>query len=124
LRRCGMESLTSTVTVGAQSELQRIRARYDRRKTLRLDARDSPLARHAFAWAEEKRRLLVRWINTSAIAPVEDKRVLEIGSGDGGDLLDLIRLGFQPENLVANELLDDRRASARRRLPAGVSVKL
>jgi hypothetical protein len=37
-------------------------------------------------------------------------------------LIDLIRLGFKPQNLVGNELLDDRLSQARARLPSSVTL--
>ena len=57
-----------------------------------------PLAR------QERERALIRCIRRAGLAPVGDKRVLEVGCGGGTNLVDLIRLGFQPHNLVGNEL--------------------
>jgi len=48
--------------------------------------------------------------------------MLEIGCGGGGNLLELLRMGFNPENLVANELLPDRVTLARKNLPAACQV--
>lgn len=50
------------------------------------------------------------------------RRVLEIGCGDGGNLLDLIRGGCSPGNLTGVELLPERAAMARSRLPAACTV--
>lgn len=44
-------------------------------------------------------------------------RLLEVGCGAGDNLLRFIRWGFQPANLVGNELLEERLTSARVRLP-------
>ena len=54
--------------------------------------------------------------------PVGSKRVLEVGCGAGGNLLQLMELGFLPENLVGNELLSDRATMARQRLPAAIKI--
>ncbi|MEB2352609.1 MAG: class I SAM-dependent methyltransferase [Burkholderiaceae bacterium] len=71
---------------------------------------------------QERERALIRLIRTVGLAPVAEKRVLEIGCGSGSNLLELLGLGFVPENLVANELLEERAALARRRLPQGVRI--
>ncbi|MDF5730800.1 MAG: class I SAM-dependent methyltransferase [Rhizonema sp. PD38] len=75
------------------------------------------------AWTyQEKRRAFIRWIHLSGLAPVQNKRVLEIGCGFGDNLLQFLSLGFQPENLVGNELLEESASNARRLLPAGVQI--
>ncbi|MFZ2492695.1 MAG: class I SAM-dependent methyltransferase [Thermoanaerobaculia bacterium] len=104
------------------SEVERIRERYRRRHERGLDERDFGFSAYGFETAQEKRRALVGWMRAAKLAPLERIRVFEIGCGHGDDLLDLIRLGFAPENVFANELLDERAAVARHRLPAGVTV--
>jgi SAM-dependent methyltransferase len=47
-------------------------------------------------------------------------RLLEVGCGGGGNLLELLRLGFAPEHLSGAELLPERCAQARHSLPAAV----
>jgi SAM-dependent methyltransferase len=46
--------------------------------------------------------------------------LVEVGCGTGGNLLEFLRLGFQPENLTGIELLEDRVAKANKVLPAGI----
>jgi SAM-dependent methyltransferase len=53
---------------------------------------------------------------------VESLSVLEIGCGMGGNLAELIKLGFVPENLTGIDLLEARIISARRKLPSGVTL--
>jgi SAM-dependent methyltransferase len=65
-----------------------------------------------------RQRALIRLLNKNAAQDLMEIRVLEIGSGGGENLLEILRLGFIPENLIANELLPDRVALARRNLPA------
>jgi SAM-dependent methyltransferase len=71
---------------------------------------------------QEKERALARWVTECAIGPLDDTTLLDVGCGNGDDLLQLIRFGFEPANLSGIELLDDRAQAARRRLPAGVAV--
>lgn len=56
------------------------------------------------------------WSDLSAIDAIE------VGCGAGGNLLELLRLGFAPERLAGIELLPERLAQARRVLPAGVRL--
>ncbi|HEY1577491.1 MAG TPA: class I SAM-dependent methyltransferase [Terracidiphilus sp.] len=71
---------------------------------------------------QERQRALLRWIERFGIAPVSSKRVLEIGCGAGGNLLELLQLGFRPENLTGNELLPDRLNAAKELLPQKVEL--
>lgn len=71
---------------------------------------------------QEKDRALVRLIRDVGLEPVSERRVLEIGCGTGSNLLKLIELGFSPENLVGNELLETRAAIAGRRLAPDVRL--
>ncbi len=48
------------------------------------------------------------------------RRVLEVGCGDGANLLDLLRMGFSPRNLAGIEASPERFAMAMQALPAGV----
>jgi SAM-dependent methyltransferase len=49
-------------------------------------------------------------------------RLLEVGCGTGGNLLEFLRLGFSPEHLQGIELLPDRTALARECLPQTLTV--
>lgn len=67
---------------------------------------------------QERERAILYFLGRYAPGALADMRVLEVGCGSGGNLLELIRLGFDPEKLMANELLAERAALARRNLPA------
>lgn len=98
-------------------EAEQIAARYARRRE-RRDARVyDPLAPDVWMARQEKERALVRWIRRCGLRPAET-RLLEIGCGSGRNFLDLLRLGFRPENLAGNELLPESARAARRLLPA------
>lgn len=70
------------------------------------------LARH------ERERAFASLLARHAQRPLAQLDVLEVGCGSGDNLLDLIRLGADPARLSGVELLADRFAAARRRLPA------
>ena len=96
--------------------------RYARRKAMKGDSRYSMLTPAVYMGQQEKERALIRWLKQGGLLPLQDKRFLEVGCGAGGNLIDLVRLGFRPENLVGNELLEDRAADARSRLPMATQL--
>jgi SAM-dependent methyltransferase len=105
------------------SEIEQIRQRYERRAHSQADDRYDPLQTSVCMGNQEKERALIRWIRTCGLAPVADKHLLEIGCGSGSNLLEFLRLGFQPENLVGIELLEDRAVIARHRLPNATKIR-
>ncbi len=103
-------------------EPELVRQRYERRKADISAVLYSPLNPSVYMGQQEKERKLIRWIEQAGLAPVADRRVLEIGCGSGGNLLQLVKLGFLPGNLVGNELLEDRAELARILLPSAIRV--
>jgi len=72
-------------------------------------------------WQREMLRLLSGPVGLSS-ADLPRLRVVDVGCGHGGRLLDFLRYGFRPANLVGLELLPDRVAYARSQLPAAVKI--
>ena len=66
------------------------------------------------AWLDVLARL--RWHDLSR------RTLVEVGCGAGGNLLEALRLGFQPAHLTGIELLPERLAQAREVLPSGVTL--
>jgi SAM-dependent methyltransferase len=69
---------------------------------------------------QERQRAMLRLFERLGWADLTSRRVLEVGCGAGGNLLELLRLGFAPRNLAGIELLPDRYAQAMQTLPASV----
>jgi SAM-dependent methyltransferase len=105
----------------SRTEADRVRNRYSRRHD--YEERWSALDPAEFLPFQEKERALLRLFARVGLAPLEERRVLEIGCGSGDDLLNLIRLGFEPSNIVGFELLEDRAEAARHRLPDAVRIE-
>jgi ubiquinone/menaquinone biosynthesis C-methylase UbiE len=102
------------------AEEDRIREKYARRKP--GDSRYSWFSPgHVFMLQERERRFL-ELLKRNGVDSLVDKRILEIGCGQGAWLRDLIQWGAQPENLTGVELLSDRADEARRLCPTGVQV--
>lgn len=102
-------------------EPERIKARYARRTEID-PCRYDPLSPAVQLAAQERERALARLIVEAGLPPLGRRRLLDVGCGSGGDLLRLIGLGFEPENLVGCDLLAERAAQARRRLPQATRV--
>ncbi|RJR55008.1 MAG: class I SAM-dependent methyltransferase [Desulfobacteraceae bacterium] len=102
-------------------EIQEVSMRYQRRKKSFND-RYSLLNFAHLKEEQEKELAIVRWIRSFGVSPLPMRRVLEIGCGTGSNLLQLLRLGFRPENLVGSELLTDRLEECRRLLPSSIRL--
>ena len=104
-------------------EAAAVAQRYARRSA--LDKRYSLLRPEVWHMVQERQRallaLLARLVR-QGMPELAALRVIEVGCGAGGNLLELLRLGFQPENLIGIELLPERAAIARHVLPAAVQV--
>jgi SAM-dependent methyltransferase len=79
-----------------------------------------PLRPEVMQARQERQRVLAALLARHVHGPLSGLSLLEVGCGAGDNLLELIALGFDPARLIANELLPDRAAAARTRLPAAV----
>ena len=82
----------------------------------------SPLRPDVWQTLQERQRALLRLVVRLDWADLSALSVLDVGCGTGGNLLELLRLGFAPERLSGAELLPERVAQARRVLPASVAL--
>jgi ubiquinone/menaquinone biosynthesis C-methylase UbiE len=104
-----------------EQELEQIQNRYAKRAIISPD-RYSMLNPAVYMGQQEKERKLIKWIKWAGMEPVEMKKVLEIGCGSGTNLLKLVQLGFNPENLIGNELLHERVNLARKLMPSAIKI--
>jgi ubiquinone/menaquinone biosynthesis C-methylase UbiE len=65
----------------------------------------------------ERRLLLEHLLRRNKFLPLTDKQILEIGSGNGQVLADLLIWDAKPENLYGVDLLPDRVEAAKNRYP-------
>lgn len=94
--------------------------RYARRRA--ADARYHPLRAEVQYAQQERQRALRALLVRAGLASVECLRLTEVGCGSGGNLLELLQLGFAPEHLQGIELLPERLVQARARLPAALRL--
>lgn len=69
---------------------------------------------------QERQRAMLGLFAQAGLDDLSRLRLLEVGCGAGGNLLELLRLGFAPAHLSGIELLPERLAMARDVLPQGV----
>jgi SAM-dependent methyltransferase len=96
--------------------------RYARRSNLEIDWRYSMLNPAVWQEMQGRQRLLIDLLRKHSSSPLSELRLLEVGCGQGGNLLEFLRMGFKPEYLLGNELLCERVVSARDRLPSACQV--
>jgi SAM-dependent methyltransferase len=99
------------------NEPQAVAERYARRAAAN---RYSLLRPDVWQTLQERQRAMLRLFAALQWHDLSARRVLEVGCGTGGNLLELLRIGFAPRNLAGIELLPERFAQAMQTLPAGV----
>ncbi len=102
-------------------ETRAVAERYARRAD---PGRYSPLRPDVWQTLHERQRGLLQLLVHQGITDLSHLRLAEVGCGAGGNLLELLRLGFAPQHLLGLELLPDRHAQARAALPAATAVWL
>jgi SAM-dependent methyltransferase len=104
------------------AEPDRVRERYARRRD---DGRYGLLNPDVWQGVQERQRAMLRLFREHlGLRTLSGTRVLEVGCGTGANLLELLRLGCEPEDLTGVELLPERLRAARHRLPAAVGLHL
>lgn len=104
----------------SESESQAVRERYERRKFNVAPDRYSLLNDDIWWATVERQRAMIRLFSRLGWRSVRNVTMLEIGCGTGSNLLEFLRLGFQPHNIEGIELLEERVEIASRVLPAGM----
>ena len=105
----------------SHDEADAVAARYARRE---VGDRYSPLRPEVMQMLHERQRALRRLLGRHGMKDPAALDLAEVGCGSGGNLLELLRLGFAPERLTGLELLPERHAQARRLLPAATTLWL
>ncbi len=71
---------------------------------------------------QERQRAMRRMWVRAGLHDLSQTRLLEVGCGSGGVLLEMLRFGFASHHLTGIELLPERLAQARAALPAGLKL--
>jgi SAM-dependent methyltransferase len=106
--------------LNTEPEPAAVRQRYARRAA--ADQRYSLLRPDVWQTVQERQRVMLTLFSRLGFADLAAMRLLEVGCGSGGNLLELLRLGFRPEHLTGAELLPERLAQARDVLPPALAL--
>lgn len=71
---------------------------------------------------QERQRQMLRLFRRLGWGDLAQRSLVEVGCGAGDNLLELLRIGFAPHHMTGIELLPERIALARQRLPAAVTL--
>lgn len=104
------------------SEVERIRERYERRKVISGASHYDYLHPSLYLCHQERERAIIRCLSNQSVPPLQCRTLLEIGCGPGFNLQQFIHMGFLPEHVVGNELLEHESQRARHLLPQSVRI--
>ena len=101
----------------SKDDLSRLRAEYEDRKKrfANSDVYSSFNTANLFT-VQQRQRDILSGLKRAGVTGLADKRILEMGCGDGGVLTEFLTFGARPQNLFGVDILHDRLASARGRL--------
>ncbi len=102
-------------------EAESIASRYARRK---LTDRYHLTRPDVWQTWQERQRAMLHLFKYLKLNDLSRLKLLEVGCGTGGNLLDLLRIGFLPSHLSGIELLPERCTEARSRLPTSVALRV
>jgi len=102
-----------------KDEPSQVVERYARRQ---VGDRYSLLRPEVWQTVQERQRAMLKLLARHGLRDLSALTLLEVGCGQGGNLLELLRLGFAPQNLSGVELLPERIAQARHCLPAALRL--
>ena len=71
---------------------------------------------------QERFSAIAKLLRTRCPKAPEEISLVDLGCGNGGNLLDFIRLGLEPKNLIGLELLEHRVERAMALLPSSVEI--
>jgi SAM-dependent methyltransferase len=105
--------------MSTDGETDAVVQRYARRQDMGRYSMQRPEVWQA---VQERQRAMLGLFDQAGLDDLSRLRLLEVGCGAGGNLLELLRLGFAPAHLSGIELLPERLAMARTVLPQALAL--
>ncbi len=105
---------------GERDEAEAVRQRYAARAV--SDRRYDFLAPDVCLAVLERQRETAWLLARHAVSPPASLRLVDVGCGEGGMLLEWLRIGLMPTRLQGIELIESRAAAARERLPTALAI--
>lgn len=105
--------------MNTEREATKVAERYVRRQDMGRYNMQRPEVWQA---VQERQRAMLGLFAQAGLDDLSRLRLLEVGCGAGGNLLELLRLGFAPAHLSGIELLPERLAMARAVLPEALAM--
>lgn len=104
------------------ARFEAVREAYERRERNVPPDKYSRLKPYSILRIQELERGILQFLRRKGISELSQKKILEIGCGDGAWLRFFIQAGASPENLVGVDLLPSRIQAAREKCPAGTTL--
>jgi len=105
----------------SNTEEARLRAAYEQR--VALDERYSQFDPGQLLRIQQLERKILTTLRRRGLAPLESRRILEVGCGSGYWLRQFIQWGARPGNVAGVDLIERRVAEARRLCPPDVEIQ-
>lgn len=100
------------------SDLSRLRNEYAEREKRLAGTNLYSLFNPSYLFTiQQRQRSVLRSLKSAGLAPLENQKILEIGCGSGGVLLEYIVAGAQQKNIYGIDLLRNRLCEAHEKLP-------
>ena len=104
-----------------KKEIDEIKKRFDRRGKYPINYYNI-LQPDVHQRKQEFERAIIKWLNWKKFPSLSEKKILEVGCGGGSNLAKFIELGFEPRNIIGNELITERAAAARKIIPKEIEI--
>jgi SAM-dependent methyltransferase len=101
------------------NETERIRAEYARRERRLPTDHYSVFRPHVLFAHQQKTRLLLRRLVDEGLTPLDGRTILDVGCGEGQQLLDFVSWGARRADLAGIDLIQMRVTRARERVGGG-----